>query len=186
MAKSILQDDEVWKDVKGYEGLYQVSNFGRVRSLSRTIGNRYKRGIRVVREQRILKPCQKDNYYLYVSLTKNRKRNNKYIHRLVADAFISKIDGKDVINHKDYDVTNNSADNLEWVTQKENVNHSIERMKHPKNSKLPSCTNEKYVGIRHGKFRVCVTQLHIDKQFSTLDEAVAYRDSLLRGWSCGK
>lgn len=175
MARSIIQaDKEIWRDIRGYEGLYKVSNFGRVKGLY-FINNKFKHP-----KEHFLKPCVKDNKYLYVSLRKNGQRKNKYIHRLVAEAFLSKVEGKNIVNHINYDVTNNKAENLEWCTQKENVNYSCEHMKHQKNAKLPKGTNEKYIHLMpNGKYRVCLRWLKVDKQFNSLDEAIKKRDELL-------
>lgn len=100
---------EKWAPVVGYEGLYEVSNSGKVRSLFR-----YKKE---------LKPCLTTNGYFYVQLFKNKKGTNHYLHRLVAKAFIDNPLGKELVNHKDEIKTNNSADNLEWVTHVENCNY---------------------------------------------------------------
>ena len=170
---------EIWKDIKGYEGLYQVSNLGRVKCLSRRIGNKHKCNIRIQQENRIKKPCVKDNKYLYVSLTKDGQRNNKYIHRLVAEAFIPRSENKNIVNHKDYDVTNNRIDNLEWVTQKENVLYSVEHMRKPR-AKIQSPTGFKYVQMRRNKYRLNITG-KIDKCFNTLEEALKEREVVLNG-----
>lgn len=97
-------DGEIWKDVKGYEGLYKVSNKGRVKSYSR-----YEEG-------RILKQNLNVGGYYVVGLTKDRKNVPKTVHRLVAEAFIPNPNNYPVINHKDEVKTNNNVDNLEWCT----------------------------------------------------------------------
>lgn len=95
--------EEVWKDINGYEGLYQVSNCGRIRSL--WFG-----------KKKLLKQQTDINGYLYVDLyNKNGKKKHK-VHRLVANEFCERTDGYDVVNHKDEDKTNNHYDNLEWCT----------------------------------------------------------------------
>lgn len=107
--------NEIWKDIKGYESLYQVSNLGRVKSLSRYHwnGNSWWKS-----KDRILKPrTQKDKKHYYsVQLVKNKSKTNKNIHRLVAEAFIPNPEGKLYVNHKDDDKFNNKAENLEWCT----------------------------------------------------------------------
>ena len=99
---------EIWKDIKEYEGLYQVSNLGRVKNLY---------------TNSILKGCKHINGYLGVTLSKNGSKSTKKIHRLVAQAFISNTENKSQVNHIDENKTNNMISNLEWVTAKENSNH---------------------------------------------------------------
>lgn len=100
---------EVWKDIEGYEGLYQVSNLGRVKSIKRNTAT-----------NRILKP-HNTNKYLQVCLCKNGSTKYKLIHRLVAEAFIPNYENLPEVNHKDEDKLNNSVSNLEWVSQAENL-----------------------------------------------------------------
>lgn len=100
---------EQWKNIEGYEGLYQVSNYGRIKS--------FKRG-----KERILKP-QKNNWdYLQVYLNKNGKQVWKKVHRLVAEAFLENPNNYDQVNHKDENKQNNCVDNLEWCNAKHNIN----------------------------------------------------------------
>lgn len=108
---------EIWKDVQEYEGCYQISNLGRVRSLDRIdrIG-RLKRG-------KVLAICNNGKGYQLVCLKKDGNRKNKYIHRLVGIHFLNNPSNKPEINHLDEDKLNNKVDNLEWATQKENMNH---------------------------------------------------------------
>ena len=106
---------EVWRDIVGYEGRYQVSSMGRVKSLERK-----DRLGRIVKEC-ILKPGT-DRGYLIVELCAGGKRKRLRVHRLVGEAFLPRAEGKDAINHKDEDKTNNNVWNLEWVSHKENCN----------------------------------------------------------------
>ena len=96
-----------WKPVKDFEGLYWVSSNGEV-------GNK----------KRLLKPCRGNHRYESIFLCKGGERYPMLLHRLVASIFIDNPDRKPEVNHKDFDRCNNRADNLEWVTRKENVNHS--------------------------------------------------------------
>ena len=99
---------EEWKDIKGYEGLYQVSNLGMVYSFK---SNKY------------LKKLNNTGGYLRVQLCKHGKVTNQSIHRIVAEAFIPNPDNKPQVNHIDENKENNMVSNLEWVTAKENCNH---------------------------------------------------------------
>lgn len=100
--------EEIWKDIKGYEGLYQVSNMGRVRSLTRNI---------------ILKSKIERNGYERVKLSVNNIPKNYYIHRMVANAFIPNPDNLPQVNHKDENKLNNCVGNLEWCDSKYNINY---------------------------------------------------------------
>ena len=106
-------EKEIWKDINGYEGLYQVSNFGRVKSLN------YRRTGR----EEILTPQMNTNGYLTVQLWKNEKRKSCLVHRLVAMAFIPNPNNLPEVNHKDEDKTNNCVWNLEWCDCKYNINY---------------------------------------------------------------
>jgi len=107
---------EVWKDIKDYEGLYQVSSFGNVRSLDRIDCDGRKR------KGRILKPHSAKRY-LAVSLSKCSNVKKIRVHKLVAGYFIKKEKEGLVVNHIDENKHNNHIDNLEWCTQRQNVIH---------------------------------------------------------------
>jgi len=118
----MLQKEEIWKDIKGYEGLYQVSNMGRVKSLERTVIR--KNGRKFTVRERILKPFPNHKGYLQVSLCDSRgKEKTVKVHRLVCEAFYKNPENKPCVNHIDEDKTNNAASNLEWCTYKENNNY---------------------------------------------------------------
>lgn len=115
---------EIWKTIKENSS-YQVSNIGRVRSLPKHVLNKY--GTTSLRRGKILKPCGKKNGYLLVGLS-NAKLGCKhpFVHRLVALYFVGgKTLKRNQVNHKDGNKLNNFADNLEWVTAKENSDHAI-------------------------------------------------------------
>ena len=111
--------EEIWKDVVGYEGYYQVSNLGRVRSLDRITSNGRK-----IKGKILSTKVNTPPYYPRVSLSVNGKMKLVQVHRLVAQAFVYNPDPehKTQVGHKDESRTNNRADNLEWVTPKENSN----------------------------------------------------------------
>ena len=109
--------EEVWRDIEGYEGRYQVSNMGRVKSLGRK--DRFGRVIK----ERILEPAVTHNGYLRVGLHVDGKRKMLRVHRLVCEAFHENPDNKSEVNHVNEDKTDNRACNLEWSTRTENCNH---------------------------------------------------------------
>jgi len=115
---------EIWKPVKGYEGIYEVSNTGIVRSLDRVVMNRG-RSYKV--KGKTLKQYPNNKGYLRVDLRKKGTSKEGKIHRLVAIHHLGGIDNeKGTVNHKDGIKTNNNAENLEWMTLKENMNHAYE------------------------------------------------------------
>ena len=114
--------EEIWKDIPNYDGLYQVSNLGNVKSLNRyvrTCGN----AKRLVKEK-ILKATLDNTGYYVVGLYKNNIQSNYHIHRLVIEAFIPNTQNKPQVNHIDGNKLNNCLDNLEWCTASENGIHA--------------------------------------------------------------
>lgn len=136
---------ENWKPVNGYEGFYEVSDLGRVRSVPRMIKSGINYNDKTFMKGRVLKANLKRGGYLSCDLSKLGVTKTKTIHRLVADAFIEKIEGKDYVNHKNAIKTDNRAKNLEWVTCKENARHAIEMglIPEPSHSKKIMCVEEK-------------------------------------------
>lgn len=117
-----MDKQEIWRPVVGYEGYYEVSNFGYVRSLDRyaNIGYSSKR----LKIGRRLKAWVGNNGYYMVSLSKNNKVKKHTVHRLVAEAFIPNPNNYPVINHRDENRLNNFVKNIEWCTQKYNMEYS--------------------------------------------------------------
>ena len=116
-------DKEIWKDIKGYEGLYQVSNLGRVKSLERKVYAGRKR-MRIQNGKILSNNKTNGNGYKVVSLNNNGIAKNKYVHRLVAEAFIINYNNYKYINHKDENKENNCVDNLEWCTAQYNFTYN--------------------------------------------------------------
>ena len=115
--------NEEWKDIPGYEGRYQVSNLGRVKSLAREyITGQHSHTIHL--SEKIMRPKVRESGYSLVSLNKDGIVKDAYIHRLVAQSFIPNEDDLHYVNHKDENPRNNRVDNLEWCTQKYNVNYN--------------------------------------------------------------
>lgn len=163
---------EIYKDIKGYEGKYQVSNLGNVRRLQHliTVGN----------TTRLLKAMDIKTHNVgggYAGVTICGKSMS--VHRLVAEAFIPKTSDDLVVNHKDYNRKNNNANNLEWVTQKENLYHSKEHLLNTKETK----TKELNISIRKRRKPYHLSIMRggktIQKSFLTIEEAVKERDKII-------
>ena len=110
--------NEEWRDIKGYEGKYQVSNLGRVKSLARDTNNQY------CKVDKIIDSKPNKFGYLNVNLYKKGKGKSFKVHRLAAIHFIENPENLPEVNHKDEDKTNNRVDNLEWCSRQYNVEYS--------------------------------------------------------------
>lgn len=119
---------EVWKDIEGYEGLYQISNLGRVKSLERKIKRRNDR-IQTVKERILKLNLNKEGYHT-VKLHKKGKGKTYLVHRLVANTFITNPDNKLEVNHINGVKNDNNVNNLEWNTRKENMRHAVDNRLH--------------------------------------------------------
>ena len=117
--------EEIWRPVVGYEGLYEVSSYGRVRSLDRYVkGKSYR-----LHKGKVLSPGKNSRGYLSIVLSYNGKHKIITVHRLVAQAFLPNPDNFLEINHKDEDKTNNNVTNLEWCDHKYNVNYGTRNIR---------------------------------------------------------
>ena len=122
---------ESWKDIKGFEGYYQISNFGNVRSLDRYVINNKNGGERFINGKlmkltKVKGREESDTKYLVVNLRSYGSNKVSLVHRLVAEAFIPNPNNMPEINHKDGNKENNFVDNLEWCTYSENNQHAID------------------------------------------------------------
>lgn len=165
--------NEIWKDIKSYEGYYQISNFGKVRSVGRYVNS--SKGRRFVSTKEIL-PFDNGKGYLLVCLRKYGKRKNYYVHRLVAQHFLNNWDDCLVVDHIDYNRKNNSVTNLRVITQLDNIRHSSVNMHKP--HKSWNGNKEKYIYKRGNLYRVAIKGV-CDKRFATFDEAVTYKMEVL-------
>ena len=116
---------EKWVDIIGYEGIYEVSDMGRVRSSKHKTTESERHGTRKWKQRILKQKISRDNN-CRVDLWKRKQPQTFLVHRLVARAFIISVDGKDYVNHIDGNRLNNKVDNLEWCDHKENNNHALE------------------------------------------------------------
>ena len=140
----MLMPKRVWKDIEGYEGLYQVSNDGKVRSLN----------YRQTGQKKKMKLLKNSRGYMRVDLCKNGKVKTFKVHRLVAQTFIPNPQNKPQVNHIDENKANNCMWNLEWTTAKENINHgtAIERATEKRRGKKRTEETKKKIRGNHADF----------------------------------
>lgn len=138
--------EEIWKDIKGYEGLYQVSNLGRVKSKHRG-------------SESILKSIINSRGYMHVCLCKNSTRKWFKVHRLVALHFLDNPENKPEVNHIDEDKRNNMVSNLEWCTTNYNVNYGTRTERTSKPIKVIDIANGEY--NTYYSIRECARRLNL-------------------------
>ncbi len=177
---------EIFKDIKDYEGLYKVSNYGRIKSITRLKKNKS----RLQNVKSIIKSTRyNNNDYEIVDLSKNGKIKTLYVHRLVAIAFIKNEYNKPEVNHIDGNKNNNNLSNLEWVTSSENIKHAFDNKLH-KGSKCKVSKNSKsgIVNINpkfiNGMFKwnVCLRTKNkrYEKSTKNIYDAIVWYNSILR------
>ncbi|WP_079708588.1 NUMOD4 motif-containing HNH endonuclease [Paraliobacillus ryukyuensis] len=162
----------IWKPVKGYEGLYEVSSNGEVKSLKRTVDFR---GFKKIVNERILKLGDSGDGYPTVYLSKNGKRNTYKVHRLVAIAFHENSDFSLQVNHIDGNKRNNHYKNLEWTTKQENIIHAHKNKLIKTHGEYNNCSKLKYRDVelirslyKSGKY----TQKELAKKFSVTSQNI--------------
>ena len=134
-------EEEIWKSIKSYEGLYEISSLGRVKSLN----------YRGTGKEKVLKNIEDYKGYLMVGLTKNGKQKKFKIHRLVAEAFIPNPEGKPCIDHINTIRNDNRVENLRWVTYKENNNNQLTKKKYSENHREQTGENHPMYGKHHSE-----------------------------------
>ena len=160
-------EQEIWKPVKGFETLYQVSSLGRVSNY-----------------RKILAAQTMPKGYITIVFKVNQIANNRLVHRLVAEAFIENPEGKPEVNHIDGDKSNNSVSNLEWCTSSENKRHALDtglKVYNVPTKGIKLGTNSKYRNVTYDKARqkwkACIRIdgiNHFQKRFDTEEEAALH------------
>lgn len=125
--KTQKMETEIWKPIKEFEGMYEVSNLGEVRTVERTIDRKSKKGkLHTFPISSKIKTPNKNKFgYITIALVKENKTYNTYLHRIIAEAFIDNPKCRNVINHKNGIKSDNRIENLEWVTSAENNAHAV-------------------------------------------------------------
>ena len=175
--KDKLLQQEIWKDIPNYVGLYQASNLGNIRSLDKfsLTNNRFNKMKRKVKG-RILKPhLNKRTGYLQVILSNDKNKKIWLVHRLIALTFIPNLENKEQVNHIDGNKHNNNVENLEWVTCSENMKHAFKTNLNHSNFKVQSGINHHFYGKHHSneakeKSRInhCKKIIQYDKNYNLI------------------
>lgn len=152
---------EIWRDIEGYEELYQISSLGRVKSLGNGGSNNSK--------ERIIKALVVSSGYLAVGLSKDGKQKQYLIHRLAANAFIPNPDNLPQVNHRDEDKTNNRVDNLEFCSAKYNSNYGTHNKRISESMTNNPKMSKKVLCIETGKIYPSTMQVERELGFSNSD-----------------
>lgn len=165
--------NEEWKDIPGFEGKYQISSLGNVRTLN------YKR----TKQTRLMNGVTDVRGYKCIAFREGgvgSKQKHFMVHRLVAGSFIPNPDNKPFVNHKDGDRSNNKVDNLEWCTRAENEKHKIYELGHPSGSMIPP---KKVICIETGKEFESVSEAA--RQMGVCQGAISFALAVKDRTSCG-
>lgn len=162
---------EIWKDIVDYEGLYQISNLSRIRSLDRRIN--HKNNHTIIRKGKVIKPVLGNRGYLKFLLSKDNKQKAQLLHRIVAQYFIPNPENKSEVNHIDGDKTNCRIENLEWVTPSENSIHGFALDLKPRgeNHFKTKLTNEQVKEIKFG--HIGLNQAEIAKLYDVKPNTIS-------------
>jgi hypothetical protein len=179
MATQTFTNEEIWKDIKGYEGFYKINNMGQVKSLPR-LGPHNKGGHRISKEK-ILKLTKTNFGYMRVQLYGKAQSKKHFVHRLVLTAFNYRKDYEDYqVNHINGVKTDNYVENLEWVTKQENIQHAykLELNKGPISKKRP------VIRIEDNKFFVsmCEAAKAINTDTKSIWNVCNFKRNHCKGW----
>lgn len=167
---------ETWKDIVGYEGLYLISNTGKVLSPTKVIDGGL--GRKTLRPETTLRPAPGSHGYLAVSLCKNKKHVSTCIHRILAEAFIPNPHGYRCINHKDGNKLNNDLNNLEWVSHGTNNKHAYDTGLKKPCWKVSPDQVEEMRDLFLKNYRVCDLARMYNIESSTVSLIVNYKSRL--------
>lgn len=168
---------EVWKDIHGYDGKYKVSNFGRIKYKIESHPIMRDNKVEYVESGwKLMKPSDNGRGYLSVTLSNSENGKTEYVHRIVAESFCKNDKKYDTVNHKDFNRKNNRADNLEWVSQRDNLKYSIDAGRYNKKEKLYNIRRvcKKY------EVRIMRNNVSYAKTFDNIEDAIKYRDEIIR------
>ncbi len=179
--------EEIWKDIEGYEGLYQVSNLGNIRSFYTNPRYGYKNfeSNNISIEGKNMRISTKANGYMYVTLRKDGKSKKKHIHRLVASAFIDNPNNFEQVNHKNFNKQDNRVNNLEWVTRAQNRRHWRESLKYKKDykNKMVNITHKVVKKIKENKNDI-LNKRHEGKPVKEIAEELSLGRDFVREVLC--
>lgn len=169
---------EIWKDIDGFEGLYQVSNLGRVKSLPKYT---YSKGYPQLRKEKILKPGYTGRKRCYATVCLNDGKQYK-VHRLVAEAFIPNPDNLPIVNHKDENPKNNCVENLEWCTNQHNVKYSAKPLTDEHKEKIRVAHKGKKLSDEHKRKIGERTK----QRYTSLEERQKHSERIKSWWKARK
>lgn len=175
---------EIWKSIKGYEGLYEVSNFGKIKSLDRLVRHKKESDFRIQKGAIKKQPKNSDGYLTVILYLKN-KQKSFLVHRLVCYHFKNNPQNKPTVNHKDGNKLNNHINNLEWNTISENTKHAWETGLIKKKSG-DSCNNRKLSSLQVSEIKNLLpnnTHLEISKMYNVSRSTIS-AVSNGQNWKC--
>jgi len=165
---------EIWKDIKDYEGLYQISNLGRVKSLARIVI--HSNGKSVQYKEKILSNNSCSGYYRVIGLTKDKISKLLYIHRLVYQSFVGELINGMQVDHRDNNKINNIPKNLQQISNRRNS--SKDQFRHSRSSKYIGVCWHKTHGKWYSSIKINKKCLYLGLFDNEIDAAMAYQDKL--------